>query len=155
MWGFFLTRDPAKTMRQCVHCKEFKEEDEFAFNNRLLGIRQKHCRSCMSEFNKRSYAHKGEEGKAKNLENRRKRMEVAKKYIWDYLSNHPCIDCGETDPIVLEFDHVLGTKKLAVTQMATDGYAIEPIKEEISKCVVRCRNCHWRRHHREGDWFKG
>jgi hypothetical protein len=29
----------------------------------------------------------------------------AAAYLVDYFHEHPCRDCGETDPTVLEFDH--------------------------------------------------
>lgn len=139
-------------MKRCAHCHEWKDENEFAFSNRLLGTRQKHCRTCMSAFNKASYQRTD---KSQKLGNRKRRTELAKQYVWDYLSTHPCVDCGEADPIVLEFDHVNGVKKLAVTQMVSDGYSLEVTQAEITKCVVRCKNCHWRRHYNEGGWFRG
>jgi hypothetical protein len=137
-------------MKKCAHCKELKEEEEFAFSNRLLGTKQKHCRACMSKFNKASYQRTD---KDRLQENRQKRVEASKHYVWGYLTNHPCVDCGESNPVVLEFDHVRGVKKLAVTQMVSDGYSLDVIRAEIRKCVVRCRNCHWKRHHKEGGWF--
>ena len=28
-----------------------------------------------------------------------------RKLSFDYLLGHPCVDCGESNPIVLEYDH--------------------------------------------------
>mgnify|MGYP003383010847 CR=1 FL=1 len=139
-------------MKQCAHCREWKDEEEFAFRDKASGVRQRHCRACMSEFNKASYQ---KADKSQIQDNRRRRTEIAKQYVWDYLSTHPCIDCGEADPVVLEFDHVRGNKKLAVTQLVSDGYSLNVVEAEIAKCVVRCKNCHWRRHHSESGWFRG
>lgn len=70
-----------------------------------------------------------------------------KQFLLDYLQTHPCVDCGEKDPIVLEFDHVRGEKILNVTAMATAPR--EKVLAEIAKCDIRCANCHRRRHYNE------
>lgn len=64
--------------------------------------------------------------------------------LWEYLGDHPCVDCGEEDPIVLEFDHVAGTKEFPVSEGVSRMYSIKKIKAEIDKCEVRCANCHRR-----------
>ena len=61
----------------------------------------------------------------------------------EYFSAHPCADCAETDPVVLEFDH-LRDKTFTIGSKLTN-YPWEKILEEIEKCEVVCGNCHKRR----------
>lgn len=58
-----------------------------------------------------------------------------------------CIDCGEFDPIVLDFDHVRGDKIGNIADMVHKAFSINTIKEEIRKCHVRCSNCHRKKTH--------
>jgi hypothetical protein len=70
--------------------------------------------------------------------------------VFHYLTEHPCVDCGESDPVVLEFDHkATEVKRLAVAQMVERRYAWEAIAAEIAKCDVRCANCHRRKTSRQ------
>ncbi|MGR0319109.1 hypothetical protein [Agromyces sp. ZXT2-3] len=63
--------------------------------------------------------------------------------IGAYLLEHPCVDCGEADIRVLDFDHRVGTRKVAeVMKLAKAAYSWERVAAEIAKCDVRCRNCH-------------
>jgi hypothetical protein len=71
-----------------------------------------------------------------------------REYVKDYLENHPCIDCGESDIIVLEFDHVRGKKSNNVADGVFNGWSIEKLQNEIDKCDVRCANCHRRITHK-------
>ena len=71
----------------------------------------------------------------------------------EYLLEHPCVDCGEPDPIVLEFDHLVD-KVSGIAQMLHRHVRWEVIAEEIQKCEVRCANCHRRRHATEAGWFR-
>lgn len=67
-----------------------------------------------------------------------------REYIDLFLSNHPCVDCGESDIVVLEFDHVKGAKIMAVVNAINRAWSISKLKKEIDKCEVRCANCHRR-----------
>jgi len=65
-----------------------------------------------------------------------------KLYVRDYLENKSCVDCGNSDVRVLEFDHVKGIKLYHVSYMITKAYRLELLKDEIDKCEIRCCNCH-------------
>jgi hypothetical protein len=63
--------------------------------------------------------------------------------IGAFLLANPCIDCGETDLRVLDFDHRDSAEKSAeVMRLAQDGYSLNRVMAEVAKCDVRCRNCH-------------
>ena len=88
--------------------------------------------------------------RVRQIADRRKVMRIAgRKYVRDHLLTHSCVDCGENDPVVLDFDHVRGKKKAEVTKLAADGYTTKAIQAEIDKCDIRCANCHRRRHANE------
>jgi hypothetical protein len=55
-----------------------------------------------------------------------------------------CVDCGERDVVVLEFDHI-GNKRSNVTVLAWSVCSLARLQEEIACCEVRCCNCHRRR----------
>lgn len=77
----------------------------------------------------------------------RERRARNKAFRDEYLLTHPCVDCGEADPIVLDFDHVRGQKRYNVSPMWNSSYGLARIQAEIAKCEVRCSNCHRRKTH--------
>jgi hypothetical protein len=60
------------------------------------------------------------------------------------LEARSCVDCGEGDPVVLDFDH-RADKRGDVSKLAAWGVSIATLQREIAKCDVRCANCHRRR----------
>lgn len=63
-----------------------------------------------------------------------------------YLIRHPCVDCGEKDIAVLEFDHIHKYRKSNdVSKLITMRSPFKKVVSEISKCEVRCANCHRRK----------
>ena len=77
------------------------------------------------------------------------------EFILDFLDENPCIDCGMSDPRVLEFDHQdASTKRASVSVLVTEGYSLATIAAEITKCDVRCANCHTIKTREEAGWFR-
>ena len=78
--------------------------------------------------------------------------DIARQRIRDwllaYLIEHPCVDCGEADPIVLEFDH-RGDKAFNLGSAARSRRGLASIQAEVAKCDVRCANCHRRKTYAE------
>jgi hypothetical protein len=72
----------------------------------------------------------------------------------DYLVCKACVDCGESDLMVLEFDHVRGVKTGNISEMVNGGIAWERIMREIEKCEIRCANCHRRKTGHQFKWTK-
>ena len=139
-------------MKQCTKCGELKDEEEFGWER--PGHRNAACKECRASYQSKYY----EENKEKELSYKWSRQirkrEEARIYVFGYLKEHPCVDCGESDPMVLSFDHVRGEKKMPVSQMVNQGYSIKMIQAEIDKCEVRCFNCHFRiEKKRRGTWY--
>lgn len=71
---------------------------------------------------------------------------VVRSFLEEYLANHPCVDCGEEDPVVLEFDHrVAGDKRFNLGDAARGSFSLASAETEVGKCDVRCANCHRRK----------
>lgn len=92
--------------------------------------------------NKQYYIEKSKKARLKNRESNQ-------EYLIEYLLSHPCVDCGEKDILVLEFDHVNG-KNFSINAYLS----LTRIKTELTLCEVRCANCHTRRHAIENNSWK-
>ena len=68
-----------------------------------------------------------------------------KRRIGEHLQANPCVDCGEDDVRVLDFDHLdAAEKRTEVAKLVNAGGRWSDIELEIAKCAVRCANCHRR-----------
>lgn len=112
----------------------------------------------MTKKERRAYDRKWyDDNKDRLRESKNKRVRNVRnkngRFVFDYLKIHPCVDCGEDDPIVLEFDH-LHSKERNISDMVRCSYSIEKIKLEIEKCEVRCANCHRRKTAKQFNWYQ-
>jgi hypothetical protein len=134
-------------------CGDEKDIDQFPLRNMFTKRRQSYCLDCKSKMGASWYDRNKDYQKANAKKHRIENGTAAKEYVYNYLLTHPCISCGESDPIVLEFHHRSGKDK-AVTEMVASGYPIERIQFEIDKCDVLCANCHRKVTANERGWFR-
>ena len=71
-------------------------------------------------------------------------------YLLDSFERHPCTDCGERDPLVLEFDHVADKQFSIATGLLRRPW--QAVLDEMAKCEVVCANCHRRRTVKRGGF---
>jgi hypothetical protein len=90
-----------------------------------------------------------------DLYNAQKRFRIKiRENLFNYLQDKTCIDCGEADPIVLDFDHKQPSLKFkSISKMLSGHYSWKRILLEIDKCDIRCANCHRRKTYRENNFF--
>lgn len=77
-----------------------------------------------------------------------------REYTLNYLSTHPCVDCGETDSIVLQFDHTDPSLKTDRVANMVFNSSLATLQSEIDKCEVRCANCHSRKTARDRKYYR-
>lgn len=132
--------------RECTKCHTIKSTWEFAWHNKVKGTLQSWCRACVSLRDKNEAPKRRERKRYTNkLGVKRRKVETTQEVL-SYLSWNPCVDCGEKDAVVLDFDHRdPGKKRTDIANLIAVGYSWEAIKIEIDKCDVRCANCHRRK----------
>jgi hypothetical protein len=151
-WPSFLFIPHMKT---CTKCLKPQDVSQFNYKDREKGIRHAHCKDCSRANVKDHY----ERNRSYYLKKARTRNSAIRKELQQriliYLSTHACVDCGETDPVVLDFDHFEKGKKVAnIADMVRNRYAWSKIELEIAKCAVRCANCHRRRTAKQFTWYR-
>jgi hypothetical protein len=140
--------------KRCSKCLRLLNETEFNWKYRDVKL-QYHCKVCSREYVRNHY---------KNhvkyyVEKARKRNQTVKDrayaYLGPYLLSHPCIDCGERDILVLEFDHKdRALKEGAIRHIIQNGATLEKVTNEVEKCDIRCSNCHRRKTEKENNSWK-
>lgn len=120
----------------CPICEKLK--DLSAFPLKGGGRRRNQCAECFNDKRRASYRDKpGIRAKYKSRMSKRNREFRIK--LFEYLLSHPCVDCGESHPLKLEFDHIVKKEK-NVTGMSSEPWS--NALKEISRCEVRCGSCH-------------
>lgn len=135
--------------KTCKHCTQTKDVEDFYRKGRG---HQSWCKQCTNDNAKMHYKNNKSGKIAYANRHKRVREQANRQHVCDYLRLHPCVDCGEKDILVLEFDHQ-GDKYKAISSMI-HGYSLDRIKDEIAKCEIRCANCHRRRTLKANDSYR-
>lgn len=124
----------------CSKCNESKSEAEFyEFRGRNKGNKKKRseCKKCTL--------------KIKRDRERRNNLEYDK---WFKAIPKRCERCGENRSYMIDFHHINPLlKKCEISDIRSRSWSasrkIEVAKDEITKCIQLCSNCHREFHHLE------
>jgi hypothetical protein len=141
-------------LRRCIWCNLLKPLSAFALRRKALGTRQSHCRACHAAYRKSHYLRNRPEYIAREVARTRRRRAENRRLLRAYLRSHPCVDCGETDIITLQFDHRDPATKRQDVALLVIGKPWSVVSTEIEKCDVRCANCHRRRTASQLGWHR-
>ena len=142
-------------MKLCSMCKINKSLAEYAKKRTKKNgeiVYQYHCKQCQKTYSDEHY----KQNKTHYINLAKERKSSYKQemfsFLIEYFRKNMCVDCGESNPIVLEFDHVRGKKLNNISTMMMKMLPREVIMDEIEKCEVRCANCHRIKTAERGNW---
>ncbi len=130
-------------VKKCYRCGEVKPAAAFAWRRKEKGQHDSFCRPYRSAYGRDHYQANKQRYIEQAAASKRKIRLARTRYLIEFFGSNPCVDCGEADPIVLEFDH-LGDKLFGIGQVL-ERRTWNSILEEMAKCEVVCANCHRRR----------
>lgn len=134
-------------MKICNTCKKDLDLVQFSKSSKKSDGLSPICKPCKKVYQDSYYSENKDSAIAKAYNRKRALID----FVWSIKQGKQCVDCGESDPVVLEFDH-LGDKSYNVSEMPARGFSKANILAEIAKCEVVCCNCHRRRTHSRGGW---
>ena len=139
-------------MQECRDCKIKKPMEDFHWKNQTTGKRQTRCKPCERIYGKAWYKENRKRQISLSIKRNAKLRKRKIEKLYGYLKKHPCVDCGEDNPILLDFDHI-GEKTKAVSGMIDNNNSWERILGEIAKCEVRCVACHRLKTAKDFGWY--
>lgn len=146
-------------MKTCHVCSLELPIDAFPPNQARSDGRQSMCRACYSEYQREYHRRRvGEDPEYRERKRKQRKRRAARirrdnhQRLLQYFADHPCMDCGEDDYVVLTFDHVVGQKSFTISdRLHTVRW--KRLLAEIAKCEVVCANCHMRRTARRAGYY--
>lgn len=140
-------------VKQCDKCNKTLDIGNFYKNVTKADGVHPTCKACKKFYNAQWY----KKNAAKVRKSAKLRLVALKKrrkqWLLEYLQTHPCVDCGESNPVVLDFDHVRGVKVFTIAKCFLN-VSWNSLMLEVEKCDIRCANCHRIKTAKQHNWFK-
>lgn len=144
----------SRDLKRCAICNEHFPTHQFNRRRKSTDGLQPHCREC-NRIACRAYYLRNPSKHVRDVRaNNDQYIARNREVVLAHLFANPCVDCGESDPTVLEFDHVRGEKEGEVPRLAAVPVRHERLVAEIAKCEIRCANCHRRRTGAVQRWWR-
>lgn len=129
---------------QCSECEQILDISLFSSKDNCPRGFDYWCKNCRNIYKQNNYSSNLEEGRIKNNNKRRKRIQ----WFWKLKEGVHCMDCNKVyEPYCMDYDHIYNGKIKAVSRMVLDNTSKEIILEEIKKCELVCLLCHNKRTH--------
>jgi hypothetical protein len=131
--------------RLCGGCGVQQPVEDFPFKNAAVGKRHSRCRACLRQNSRRHYQGNKRAYLKRNQKNNPLQRNTNRLFVMQFLLEHPCVRCGQSDPVLLEFNHIdPATKTANVCDVIHSRASLTRVRDEIGKCEVLCANCHQR-----------
>lgn len=124
-------------MKTCSRCQ--RDDVEFAVKtkNGKIGL-QPYCKDCNKQYHRQHYYDNKQDYFEKN---KQRRVALYEEFL-RHMEGKSCLDCGNTDVRVLEFDHRIAASKIANVSRLNNTASWKTLESEMNKCDIVCCNCH-------------
>lgn len=127
----------------CRACKDTKPYSEFNLAKKNHDGHAYNCKACSRPYAKKYYENNRERLKDSQSASLQESIKRKRDYLIGHYRGNPCVDCGETDILVLQSDHQRD-KAHEIARLVNSGHSLQTLVDELSKCLTRCSNCHQR-----------
>lgn len=140
--------------KRCSKCRVEKPLADFPSNNSRKDGLNPSCRKCHSEYTKQHYKNNKSYYKAKAEKSNAKYHEETKALLSKFRVLG-CSLCPEKDETCLSAHHLdPSSKEFTISLAISRGMSVEKLREELTKCICVCLNCHAKLHAREREALK-
>ena len=128
--------------KECPRCRLTKPIAKFG-SRRGESAAQAYCRLCNMEYQKQYYVDNRTTALKKAGDRKIRQRKILTNFLTTYLKDNHCVNCGNDNIVVLEFDHLdPSLKSFSISDAISNGTSLTRLMKELRKCQVLCRNCH-------------